>query len=443
MKAFSFFKKKISTFQIIIAGFAGLAFLGALLLMLPVSSADGSVTPFANALFTAVSAVCVTGLSVYDTASHWSYFGQAVLLILIQTGGMGVMTVAVFFVRIMGKKVSLKQRSTLQDALSVPHVGGIVKLAGFIVRCTIVIELLGAALLAPVFCRDFGAKGIWMAIFHSVSAFCNAGFDLMGNREAFSSMTTYAAQPLVTITLMCLIVTGGIGFLTWDDVRTHKWRLKKYRTQSKVILVTSAVLIAVPAVLFFLFEYASLPTGERLLAALFQSITSRTAGFNTMDLNSLSEAGQAIFIIWMLIGGAPGSTAGGMKITTLAVLCATALASFRRDEEVHFFGRRIDDETVKNAVTILLMYLALFLGGGILLCMLEGEPMLTCLFETASAVGTVGVTLGITPGLRLASKILIMVLMFFGRVGGLTLMYAALKQDRNVSKLPRDHITVG
>lgn len=443
MKAFSFFKKKISTFQIIIAGFAGLAFLGALLLMLPVSSADGSVTPFANALFTAVSAVCVTGLSVYDTASHWSYFGQAVLLILIQTGGMGVMTVAVFFVRIMGKKVSLKQRSTLQDALSVPHVGGIVKLAGFIVRCTIVIELLGAALLAPVFCRDFGAKGIWMSIFHSVSAFCNAGFDLMGNREAFSSMTTYAAQPLVTITLMCLIVTGGIGFLTWDDVRTHKWRLKKYRTQSKVILVTSAVLIAVPAVLFFLFEYASLPTGERLLAALFQSITSRTAGFNTMDLNSLSEAGQAIFIIWMLIGGAPGSTAGGMKVTTLAVLCATALASFRRDEEVHFFGRRIDDETVKNAVTILLMYLALFLGGGILLCMLEGEPMLTCLFETASAVGTVGVTLGITPGLRLASKILIMVLMFFGRVGGLTLMYAALKQDRNVSKLPRDHITVG
>ncbi len=437
-------KRKLTSFQVISLGFSGAILTGAVLLMLPLSSQSGTVTPFMDALFTSTSAVCVTGLVVHDTATYWSGFGQCIILLLIQIGGMGVVTTAASFAIISGKKISLMQRSTMQEAIAAPKVGGIVRLTDFIVRTTLAIELLGAVLLAPVLCRDFGLKGLWMALFHSISAFCNAGFDLMGVNAPFSSLTSYAAEPVTNLTVMMLIIVGGIGFLTWDDIRTNRLHLHKYRMQSKVILCTTAFLLAVPAVYFYFFEFAFLAPGARVLFSLFQSVTPRTAGFNTADLTALSEAGQWIIIALMLTGGSPGSTAGGMKTTTVAVLSATAVSTFCRKEHTHFFGRRIEDDVIKNAATILLMYLMLFFFGGLLISRMEGLPMLTCLFETASAVGTVGLTLGITPELGTVSRMILVILMFFGRVGGLTLIFAALSgTQKKVSKLPREKITVG
>ena len=437
-------KRKLTSFQIIIIGFSGVIIFGTFLLMLPFSSRSGLATPFSEALFTSTSAVCVTGLIIHDTATYWSAFGQIVILLLIQIGGMGVITVAASFAMISGRKISLMQRSTMQEAISAPKVGGIVRLTGFIVRGTLVVELLCAAVMAPVFCRDFGKKGLWMALFHSVSAFCNAGFDLLGVRTPFSSLTSYAANPVINFTIMFLIVVGGIGFLTWDDIRANRLHLRKYRMQSKVILCTTAVLLIVPAMYFYFFEFSDFSQNERLLSSLFQAVTPRTAGFNTVELTDLSEAGQFITIALMLIGGSPGSTAGGLKTTTIAVLFTTAISTFRRRENANIFGRRIDDDVVKNAATISLMYITLCCTGGLIISVSEGLPMITCLFETASAVGTVGLSLGITPELNLLSRVVLILLMFFGRVGGLTLIFAALSGvKKKVSKLPKEKITVG
>ena len=437
-------KRKLTSFQIIIIGFSGMIIFGTFLLMLPFSSRSGLATPFFEALFTSTSAVCVTGLIIHDTATYWSVFGQIVILLLIQIGGMGVITVAASFAMISGRKISLMQRSTMQEAISAPKVGGIVRLTGFIVRGTLVVELLCAAVMAPVFCRDFGKKGLWMALFHSVSAFCNAGFDLLGVRTPFSSLTSYAANPVINFTIMFLIVVGGIGFLTWDDIRANRLHLRKYRMQSKVILCTTAVLLIVPAMYFYFFEFSDFSRNERLLSSLFQAVTPRTAGFNTVELTDLSEAGQFITIALMLIGGSPGSTAGGLKTTTIAVLFTTAISTFRRRENANIFGRRIDDDVVKNAATISLMYITLCCTGGLIISVSEGLPMITCLFETASAVGTVGLSLGITPELNLLSRVVLILLMFFGRVGGLTLIFAALSGvQKKVSKLPKEKITVG
>lgn len=436
--------KRLTSFQVIILGFLSVILLGTLLLMLPFSSRAGVITPFLDAFFTATSAVCVTGLVVHDTVTYWSSFGQIVILLLIQTGGMGVITVAASFSMISGRRISLMQRSTMQEAISAPKVGGIVRLTGFIVRTSLMIELLGAVIMAPVFCRDFGLKGLWMALFHSVSAFCNAGFDLMGTRGAFSSLTSYAVEPVINLTVMLLIIVGGIGFLTWDDIRANKWHIRQYRMQSKVILCATAILLLVPAVYFFGFEFDGLPFGKRILASVFQSVTPRTAGFNTADLTAMSEVGQLVILALMLIGGSPGSTAGGMKTTTVAVLVAAAISTFRRKEHAHYFGRRIDDDVIKNAATIFLMYIVLFFAGGLIISKVEGLPVLACLFETASAIGTVGLTLGITPSLGAVSRLILIMLMFFGRVGGLTLIFAALSGTRkNISKLPREKITVG
>ena len=438
-------KRRLSSFQIIILGFAGVILLGALLLMLPISTTGGNVTPFNETLFTATSAVCVTGLVVQDTGSYWSTFGQAVILALIQIGGLGVVTVAASFALLSGRRISLMQRSTMQDAISAPKVGGIVRLTRFILRGTFLIELLGALAVLPVFCRDYGWRGVWMAIFHSISAFCNAGFDILGTESNhYPSLTGYADSPVINITIMLLIVIGGIGFLTWDDIFENKWRFHRYRMQSKVILVVTGSLILLPGIYFFLFEFAREPVGKRLLLSFFQAVTPRTAGFNTADLTAMSESGQTIITMLMLIGGSPGSTAGGMKTTTLAVLLANALAVFRRNEYPHFFNRRISKETISQAATIFAMYLGLFLAGGLVISRMEGQPILDSLFETASAIGTVGLSLGLTPQLHTVSRLILIGLMFFGRVGGLTLIFAALSSTQNSSaRLPQERITVG
>ena len=437
--------KQLSSSQIIILGFAALILIGSLLLMLPISTQDGSGAIFSDALFTATSAVCVTGLIVQDTATYWSTFGQAVIIALIQIGGMGVVTVAIAISAFSGKQISLKQRSTMQEAISAHKVGGIVRLTGFIIKMTIIFELLGAVIMAPTFCKEFGVlKGIWYAVFHSISAFCNAGFDLMGAKTPYSSLTYFVDDPVINFVIMSLIIIGGIGFMTWDDIKVNKHHVRKYRMQSKVILITTALLILLPALYFFFFEFGSKPMGERIWSSLFQSVTPRTAGFNTADLTQISETGTAITIMLMLIGGSPGSTAGGMKTTTLAVLFSTAISVFRRREHTHFFGRRVNDDTIRNAATILMMYVILFLTGGFLISHIESLPLLTCLYETASAIGTVGLTLGITPNLGIASQIILIVLMYIGRVGGLTLIFSALSGNQgNTARLPQEKITVG
>ncbi len=438
-------KHRLSSFQIIISGFVGVILLGALLLMLPVSTTEGCITPFNETLFTATSAVCVTGLVVQDTGSYWSGFGQAVILALIQIGGLGVVTVAASFALLSGRKISLMQRSTMQDAISAPKVGGVVRLTQFILRGTFLIELLGAAAMLPVFCRDYGWRGIWMAVFHSISAFCNAGFDILGTENnLYPSLTGYTGSPIINITIMLLIVIGGIGFLTWDDICEHKWHFHRYRVQSKVILVITGFLIVMPAAFFFFEDFSALPTGTQLLVSFFQSVTTRTAGFNTVALSAMSSASKGIMILLMLIGGAPGSTAGGMKTTTLGVLLANAVATFRQRDNAQFFKRRIDCNTVKTASTILTMYLTLFFGGGIFISVYEHLPLSDCLYETSSAVGTVGLTLGITPQLHIPSQIVLIILMYLGRVGGLTLIYATLSGKKaGNAKLPQEKITVG
>ena len=438
-------KKRLSSSQIIILGFAGVILFGSILLTLPFSTRDGHGALFSDALFTATSAVCVTGLVVQDTATYWSTFGQAVIIALIQIGGMGVVTVAIAISSFSGKQISLKQRSTMQEAISAHKVGGIVRLTGFIIKMTIIFELLGAVIMAPTFCKEFGVlKGIWYAVFHSISAFCNAGFDLMGAKTPYSSLTYFVDNPVINFVIMSLIIIGGIGFMTWDDIKVNKHHVRKYRMQSKVILITTVLLISLPALYFFLFEFGDKPMGERIWSSLFQSVTPRTAGFNTADLTLISETGTAITIMLMLTGGSPGSTAGGMKTTTLAVLFSTAISVFRRREHTHFFGRRVNDDTIRNAATILMMYVILFLTGGFLISRIESLPLLTCLYETASAIGTVGLTLGITPNLGIASQIILIVLMYIGRVGGLTLIFSALSGNQgNTARLPQEKITVG
>lgn len=444
-----FFNRQLSSFQIIMFGFLAVILAGGLILMLPVAAAGGEKTPFLDAMFTAVSAVCVTGLVVHDTATYWSSFGQAVILVLIQIGGMGVVTMAVFLAKVSGRKIGLMQRSTMQEAIAAPQVGGIVRLTEFIIRITLIAEVAGAVLLSAVFVKDFGlGRGIWYGIFHSVSAFCNAGFDLMGVRSKYSSLTFYEAQPVVNLVIMALIIMGGIGFLTWDDVRKNGLRWKQYRMQSKVIFSVTGVLILLPSVYFFCCEFSrpvwgNMTLSERILGSLFQAVTPRTAGFNTADLGLFSEAGQVIIILLMLIGGSPGSTAGGMKTTTAAVLWFSALAVFQRQEDAGCFGRRIAGETIRSAAAILLMYLMLLCTGGILISRFEELPVLACFFEAASAVGTVGLSLGLTPTLGAASRIILMVLMFFGRVGGMTLIFAAISSTRRLAKYPQEKITVG
>ena len=438
-------RRYLTSFQLIILGFAGVILLGALILMLPVASASGAWTPFRESLFTSTSAVCVTGLVIYDSGSYWSGFGQGVILLLIQIGGLGVITMAATFLMIAGKNISLKERSAMQDAISAPAVGGIVRLTRFILKGTFFIELLGALAMLPVFCRDYGSRGIWMSVFHSVSAFCNAGFDILGRPgNLYPSLTAYIADPLINIIVVLLIVTGGIGFLTWDDVCTHRLHLRRYRMQSKVILAATGLLILLPAVLFFFTDFSDLPMEQRFLASLFQAVTPRTAGYNTADLTAMTEASRAVMVLLILIGGAPGSTAGGMKVTTLTVLTANAFATFRRRAEPQLFHRRLEGAAIRNASTILLLYLTLFFTGAVIISTAEGLPLSACLYETASAVGTVGLTLGLTPQLGTLSQWILIVLMFLGRVGGLTLIYAAYSgRDLSCARFPQEKITVG
>lgn len=442
--------RRLTPARIIIFGFLALILFGALLLTLPVSTRDGLGASFEDALFTATSATCVTGLVVQDTYTYWSPFGQAVVLALIQIGGMGVVTMALAIFTITGRRIGLKQRVVMQETVSAPHVGGMVRLVGFIVRGTLLVEGAGAVVLALRFCPQFGfGKGLWFAVFHSVSAFCNAGFDLMGESGAFSSLVHYSADPLVNIAIMALITIGGIGFFVWDDLLQNGLRFRRYRLQTKLVLVTSGLLIVLPAAYLYFVEFshpqwAGLSAGERVLAALFQSVTTRTAGFNTIDQTALSGPALMLCTLTMLVGGSPGSTAGGFKTTSLAVLVLCVASVLRQRDSIQVFSRRFPPVVLRHTATLVTLYAGLFLAGAMAICEWDGVPLSAALYETASAIATVGLTAGITPGLGLASHLVLVFLMYFGRVGGLTLLYAvAGAHPAPHGTLPEEKVNVG
>ncbi|MEA4891245.1 MAG: potassium transporter TrkG [Peptococcaceae bacterium] len=441
---------RLTPAKVIIGGFFLQILIGSLLLSLPFATRSGRSASYADALFTATSATCVTGLVVQDTYSYWSGFGQAVILMLIQIGGMGVVTMAVAVFALAGKRIGFRQRYAMQESIAAPQVGGIVRLTYFIVKTTLLLEGIGAFLLALRYCPRYGlAKGLWTSVFHAVSAFCNAGFDLMGREKAFASLTLSCGDPLVNLVIMCLIVTGGLGFFLWEDLCTNHLRIRRCRLQTKVVLTTTAFLILLPALFFFFWEFrqpawAGLSGGQRFWASLFQSVTPRTAGFNTVDLTRLQSPSVLIILFLMLVGGSPGSTAGGMKTTTLAVLLLCIPSLFRNEQSLHCFKRRVGAEVLKSAVTISLLYSILTLSCGMLICCLEGVSLTASLFEAASAIGTVGLSLGITGELSLLSRLLLIGLMYFGRVGCLTMIYAfAEHQTGAAAQLPLEKITVG
>lgn len=440
-----FFEKHLTSFQIILAGFIALILAGSFLLVLPLSSKAGVWTSAQDAVFTAASAVCVTGLVVRDTAEYWSLFGQTVILVLIQIGGLGIITVTALIINASGKKVTLLQRSMLQESISAHQLGGVFGLTKLIFKVAFVSESIGALFMLPAFLNAFGRQGIWMSIFHSVSAFCNAGFDLMGDKTGeFSSLTYFSGNALVIIPVCLLIMTGGIGFLTWDDILRHRLQLKKYSMQSKLILSMTALLVLIPTLLFFICEFSDPDLKRRFLVSLLAAVSPRTAGFSSFDLGELSSEGQTMTVILMFIGASPGSTAGGVKTTTLAVLLANTAAVVRMRKSPSIFRRRIDDDTVKSASTLMMLYLFLAFGAAFVISSAEGLPFGACIFETVSAIGTVGLSLGLTPSLGYLSRGVLVCLMIFGRVGGLTLLYAALNtQKTDNAQYPVGRINVG
>lgn len=436
---------RINYFQKILLGFAVLILFGAILLMLPIASNEGVYTPFLKALFTSTSASCVTGLIVYDTATHWSLFGQAVILFLIQIGGLGVVVAVTSIILLSGKRIGYSQRNTLANSISINSQGGIMKMLLFLLKWTGIIELFFASLLATQFIPEFGVKrGLWYSIFHSVSAFCNAGFDLMGIKEPFSSLSDYVGNPLINISIMSLILLGGLGFVTWQDIAKNKGNFHRYRLQSKIILSTTIFLVLLPALFYFFVEFREMPMESRILASLFTAVTPRTAGFNTVDFSKFSDSGIFLQILLMLVGAAPGSTGGGMKMTTMTVLFLTSVAIFRNNSRTEAFGRTIPGEVIRNATTIAFMYISLCVLSGMFISLHEHLPLLTTCFETASAIATVGLTLGITPKLSPVSHLLLIFLMYIGRVGGLCLIYAVFPNiNPNKGRLVEENVIVG
>lgn len=436
---------RINYFQKILLGFAVLILFGAILLMLPIASNEGVYTPFLKALFTSTSASCVTGLIVYDTATHWSLFGQAVILFLIQIGGLGVVVAVTSIILLSGKRIGYSQRNTLANSISINSQGGIMKMLLFLLKWTGIIELFFASLLATQFIPEFGVKrGLWYSIFHAVSAFCNAGFDLMGIKEPFSSLSDYVGNPLINISIMSLILLGGLGFVTWQDIAKNKGNFHRYRLQSKIILSTTIFLVLLPALFYFFLEFREMPMESRILASLFTAVTPRTAGFNTVDFSKFSDSGIFLQILLMLVGAAPGSTGGGMKMTTMTVLFLTSVAIFRNNSRTEAFGRTIPGEVIRNATTIAFMYISLCVLSGMFISLHEHLPLLTTCFETASAIATVGLTLGITPKLSPVSHMVLIFLMYIGRVGGLCLIYAVFPNiNPNKGRLVEENVIVG
>ena len=441
--------KKLTNMQIIALGFFILVLLGTGLLMLPFATAKGEQTSFLTALFTSVSATCVTGLVTVDTATHWTLFGQLVIIALIQIGGLGFITVATVFLSFARKNLGLKNRSLMAESISASSIAGLRPLTKRILKWTLIFEGSGAVLLLYPFIRRFGAaKGIYYAVFHAVSAFCNAGFDLMGAEEPFSSFESFADDILVNTVFCLLIAIGGIGFAVWEDVRIHRLRLKHYSLHSKIVLCVSLILTFGGAILFYLFEakglFAGLPVWKGALRSVFQSVTCRTAGFNTISLSELSLPSVLLSCFLMLIGGSTGSTAGGIKTTTIAVTFLFLFSGLRARKRVTLFGRTIDESAVKKASGVICFNLSLIFIAAVLITAVQRLQLSDVLFETFSAMGTVGMTTGITRELTSVSQAAVMFLMFCGRVGSVTLASAFLERRAEAQvRYPTEEIRIG
>lgn len=442
-------RRKFSYTQLIVLSFLCVIVAGALILCLPISSAERVWTHPLDAFFTATSATCVTGLVVVDTYTHWSLFGQITILLLIQIGGLGFMTIMTLFAFITHRRISLHQRKLLMQSAGNYQLNGVMSLIQKILIGTGILEGAGAVLLAFRFIPLMGFwEGLYNAIFHSVSAFCNAGFDLMGKYGQFSSLTTFRDDPYVQIIIMSLIVIGGVGFFVWSDLLKCKFHMKKYTLHTKIVLTTTVFLLVTGALGFFFLEkdasMADLPLWERILASVFQSVTTRTAGFNTVDQMALSEGGSMLSIVLMLIGGSPGSTAGGMKTTTLFVVALHIIATMRNRDDIHVFKKRIHDETVKQAAAIAGIYMIFATVAATLVLAVEPCGMKEVLYEVSSAIGTVGISMGLTTALSSFSHILLVLLMFVGRVGGLTFALAFSTESTAADiQRPSEKVLVG
>ena len=439
---------RLSPNQIIAIGFLSIILAGALLLMLPFANRSGQGLSFLDSLFTATSATCVTGLVVADTWTQFNMLGQLILLVLIQVGGLGYMTMVLMASMLLGRKIGLRQWGLMAESVSAERLSDSVALLRYILTGTAAIEGTGAVLLAFRFIPELGfSQGAWYALFHSVSAFCNAGFDLMGFREPYSSLTHYVYDPLVNLTACALVLLGGLGFLVWRDVWEKGLHFRRYSLHSKLILTATVLLTLGGAALFWLAERANLLAGmspaQQALCALFQAVSPRTAGFNTVDLAQLTSAGGLLTIVLMFIGAGPGSTGGGVKITTV-VVCLLTLASYIRGRrEVGAFNRRLDEEQIHRAAAGVTLYMTLVLSGGFLLLATQTFPLQDALFEVFSAMSTVGLSTGITRALSPFNRALLIVMMFCGRIGSLTMMMALAQRLPPRIKDPVEHITIG
>ncbi|WP_196594088.1 TrkH family potassium uptake protein [Pectinatus sottacetonis] len=438
----------LSPYQILVLSFASVIFIGTLFLMLPISSANGQSLSLINALFTSTSAVCVTGLSVVDTGHYFSYFGQTILIILIQIGGLGVTTITMIIAVIAGRQIRLKNRLLMQESLNLLTFAGVVRLLISIVIETFIIEFIGGTILAVCFYKDFGIKGIYFGYWHSISAFCNAGFDIFGG----SGIYTYIHSPIVTLTLCTLIIIGGIGFGTIEELKQRFWYKTRYRLtlHTKVVLSTTAILLLVGTVFIFILEYnngstiGALNPLNKIMASFYLAVTPRTAGFTLLNIGSLGNATLFLIIILMFIGGSPGSTAGGIKTTTFAVIFSSILNIMRGREDLVIFQRRLESDLIMKALALFFVSSAFVVTATMYLCITEHFAFIKILFEVVSAFATVGLSTGITPELSNSGKVVLMVIMLIGRVGASTFTLSlALKRKKTRVHHPFGKISIG
>ncbi len=446
-------KKQLHPERVLAYGFLGLILLGGLLLSLPVAARTGESIGLFEGMFTATSAVCVTGLIVVDTGTTFSLFGQIVLLVLIQLGGLGFMLFATLAMAALGRRITLQSRVLIRDSMNASSMSGLTKLAGWIALLTLGIEVLGAFLLALRFVPMYGwGKGLFFSLFHAVSAFCNAGFDLMGG---YSSLTGFWNDPLVLIAVALLITLGGLGFAVMMEVVQQRGKWRGLSLHAKLVLTVSAGLLVIGTVFYAVVEWSNPATlavdnanaGTKLLGAFFQSVTMRTAGFNSVDLAGMTDASKLMSALLMFIGASPASTGGGVKTTTISVLLLIVFSVVKGQENVNVFGKRLPTELMRRAVAIMFITLIVLLGGTMGLTLLEkGTPMIDILFETTSAMATVGVSSLGTPGLSRASQVILIPMMFFGRVGPLTMAMALaqrMEKGQNKIKYPEEKIMIG
>ncbi len=442
-------RKGLSHIQIIALGYFCIVVLGTLLLMLPISSQSGQPAPFFTALFTSVSASCVTGLVVQNTVTYWSIFGELVILFLIQIGGLGYMTIATFFYRLVIKRHGLREKVIMAESINTTRMDNFSSLIKKIIWGTVIIEISGALLLSIRFIPMFGIlRGIYYSIFHSISAFCNAGFDLFGKPTPFASITAFHGDYLVILVISALIILGGLGFLVWDDLTVKRFRLKKLNLHSKIVLLTTFVLLILGAFLFLIFEsnglFKDMPFGTKLLNAFFSSVTPRTAGFNSVDIGALSQSSKLLTVFLMFIGGSSGSTAGGIKTASLFVIVAFVISAIRGKGGISAFRKNIKNEFLNKAILILSINFSLAAIGTFVICSLDAVSLSDALVESFSAISTVGLSAGITTTLSTVSQTALIILMFCGRVGSVSFATALFeKKVKPPVTYPSEAITVG